>query len=115
MAESNSRRVLITQSDLATCAEVVNARFRNPEAEADRLRAIRHLLKATFQVEQAIRTQSRCALVNHSGTRGTNNLADATDALFEAMYQYASMIREIGAEFNIEHALGSRIHELEVV
>jgi len=115
MIEMNNRRVLITQADLTACSVLVDARYGEPDLETARMQAVRELIGSASALERAIRVQARCALVNHYGTRGTRDLGEATDALFEAMQDYASVIRRIGARFYKDDVNGARVPRLEVV
>jgi hypothetical protein len=99
MTNLNAGRVLITEGDLAKAAAAVEARFADTGAEHERQAIIRDLLSAGLALEQAVRIQSRCALVNHCGSHGTTNLADATETLFQAIFRYAEVVREIAGRF----------------
>ncbi len=99
MDESICRRVLITEADLHQCARVVESRFEDGALEEARMQLSREFLAAAAALEHAARSQSRWALVNHRGTRGAHDLDCATEVLFEALFAYASCIREIAARF----------------
>lgn len=111
MAESMNRRALITKDDILCSARIAEARFDDPELETMRTLAARELLGCAFALEQALRAQNRCTLVNHCGTRGSNNLAQATENLFDALYAYAGAIRGMAARFRDEDMLPAEQQE----
>ena len=90
-------RALIQGADLLRSAALVDARFRDRSNEVNRLAAVRNFLNAAFRLERALKVQTRCALVNHSGTPGTHNLEDATQLLFNALSDYAVAVRELSS------------------
>jgi hypothetical protein len=97
-----TKRILISQSDLNICSRAVEFRFRDHDAEAGRMELMSDLLSAGSALEQALRIHTHCALVNHSGTYGTMDFAAATERLFNAMFRYAALVREIAARFGSE-------------
>lgn len=99
MNELSTRRVLINESDLSVCADVVNARMMDSEMEKLRADVVCRLVESALTVEHAIRRQSRIAMVNAMGSKGSNDLGSATGTLFEALYVFASSVREISARF----------------
>lgn len=113
MAESTSQRVLISESDLMHCSAMIEARFHDPAHEAGRVEITRRLLAAAFSLEHTLRRQSRCALVNHCGTHGTSNLADASTSMFEALVTYARLVRETAAQYRFNN--DSRVSESRIV
>ena len=100
ISQPSSPQFMITRSDLLSCAAITEARFADPLKEVDRVQTTRRLLGAAFALEQALRIQSRCALVNQCGTHGTSNLADASIALCDALSTYADLVREIATRYD---------------
>ena len=100
MDKSFHRAVQITQLDLARCAMLTDARYADPAQEAVRVELSRRLIGAAFAVEQTVRGHARCALVNHCGTHGSNDLAIATESFFGALYTYSSLAAEFSARFS---------------
>lgn len=92
-------RALINREDLLTACAVVGARFDDQEMEVERVELSRLLLRSALELERALRAHTRCAMVNHSGTLGANNLAEATETMFEALAAYAVRIRDLSARF----------------
>jgi len=92
-------RALINREDLMTACAVVGARFSDAEIEAERVELTRQFLGSGLELERALRAHTRCAMVNHSGSLGANNLSEATDRLYEAMSIYAARVRDLSARF----------------
>jgi hypothetical protein len=92
-------RALINHEDLQTACAVVGARFDEAEMEAERVELARQYLRAGLELEQSLRAHTRCAMVNHSGTLGANNLVDATERMFEALASYAARVRDLSSRF----------------
>ena len=87
----------ITGADLMRSAVLIGARFRDRAGEAGRLAVARSFLSAAFRLERALKVHTRCALVNHCGTPGTQNLQEATRELFQALSDYTEAVRELAA------------------
>ena len=100
MEKPMRRAVEITQFELARCAMLTDARYSDPAEEAVRVELSRRLIGAAFAVEQTVRVHARCALVNHCGSHGSNDLAVATEAFFGALYTYSSLASEFSARFS---------------
>ncbi|MGQ0563042.1 MAG: hypothetical protein ACT443_14350 [Gemmatimonadota bacterium] len=103
MSEIRSARALITREDLRSMADITESRYRSAELESERTMLARRFLGAALGLEQTLRAHTRCALVNHCGSVGANNLSDATAALFAALSEYASAVREMAARFRNVH------------
>jgi hypothetical protein len=99
MADERGDRVAITRSDLQSVAELVLARFEAAEAEQLRIRRVARLLALTSELHKALGEYTRFALVDHRGTHGSNDLAAATEALYQALENYASEVRELNQDF----------------
>ncbi len=95
MAEA---RVTIARDDLVTNARLIETRASDPDAELARLMLVRRFIAASFELTRTLRTQTQCALVNHYGTAGTRSLEEATEALYDALAEYAARCREVAAE-----------------
>lgn len=89
----------IGRDEFRAAMAVTNARFPDVALEAERVLYARDFLAAAFALEQSLRIHARCALVNHYGSRGTNNLAEATERLFCSLGEYAASIRRIAHRF----------------
>ena len=89
----------IDRDEFRAAMAVTNARFPDVTLEAERVLCARDFLAAAFALEQALRIHARCALVNHYGSRGTNNFAEATERLFFSLGEYAASIRRIAQRF----------------
>lgn len=92
-------RALINREDLTTACAIIGARFNDPEMEAERVELTRLFLGSGLELERALRAHTRCAMVNHSGTLGANNLAEATERMYEALAEYAVRVRDLSARF----------------
>jgi hypothetical protein len=106
MAESLHRRTLINEEDLLRSAHIAETRFPDAELETMRTLSARRLLETAFALEHALRAHTRCMLVNHCGTIGSNNLAEATEVLFDAFNAYTASIRELADRFRNEELHG---------
>jgi hypothetical protein len=95
MSQVHSKTIEFAESELLAAARLVEARLADPADEACRIEITRRFLAAAMSVEHALRAQTRCALVNHCGSLGTSNLSEATERLFEALFTYSALIREI--------------------
>ena len=93
--------VLIRHDDLQALVEIVESRFAEPGREASRITLVRDWLTAGFELNRLLTIQTRCALVNHCGTKGNSNLTDQTDRLFKALAIYASLTSDIAAELKV--------------
>lgn len=111
MIEPN-RNVHIAESDLSTCALLVDMRFGDAELEASRTQVIREFLAVTSDLEHALHSHGRCTSVNHRGTRGNDDVMHATATLFSALMNYTCVIGEIAARFRTETA--AHIARMEV-
>ena len=89
----------ISQEDLRVVAALVSARFQPPELEARRIERIRQLLHVGFEFRRALTTQTRCALVNHYGSPGAQDLNAATSTMFRSLADYAECLRKLADEF----------------
>jgi hypothetical protein len=98
MRDVNLRGVSISAGDLHAAAAMAEARLADPGQEAERVVSVRAFLTAAFAAERALHAHSRCVLVNHCGTHGSNNLSEATAELFQAFAQYADAIRHLVAQ-----------------
>ena len=106
MSPSEDMRLIIfAQSELTAASALVEARFDNPADEVRRIDTARRFLSAAMSVERALRMHTRCALVNHCGSHGTSNLIEAARGLFEALNQYANLVRE-AADCTLEQDTG---------
>lgn len=100
MSDSDTRQVVITEGDFHRAAAITESRFDNASLEDERVVLAREFVGAAFALERAVRSHARCALVNHCGTHGSNNLDDATDVLYQALSEYATLIGEIAFRFH---------------
>ncbi len=98
MTGSVEARVTIARDDLVRNARLIEARASDPDAELARLMLVRRFIAASFELTRTLRTQTQCALVNHCGTAGMRSLAEATEALYDALAEYAARCREVAAE-----------------
>jgi hypothetical protein len=89
----------ISQEDLGVVAALVSARFQPPELEARRIARIRQLLNMGFEFRRALTLQTRCALVNHCGSPGAQDLIAATSTLYATLADYAGCLRQLADEF----------------
>ncbi len=98
MIETMDARVIVSREDLLTTARLVESRAEEADVELARLVLVRRFIAASFELTRTLRTQTQCALVNHYGTAGTCSLEETTEALFDALAEYASRCREVAAE-----------------
>ena len=91
------RAARISEADLLASAHLIEERFTDRNMEANRTMLARDLLGSAFALERALRAHTRCALVNHYGTRGSNNLHEATQMLFDALLSYAATVSELAS------------------
>jgi hypothetical protein len=99
MHEGIGPSATLRREDMQTLVEIVESRFAEPGREASRIAVVRDWLTAGFELNRMLTLQTRCALVNHFGTKGNSNLTDQTDRLFDALAIYATLTAEIAGEF----------------
>ena len=98
MIETVDARVMLSRDDLLRNARLIEMRASDADAELARLVLVRRFIAASFELTRTLRAQTQCALVNHFGTAGTRSLEEATEALYEALAEYAMRCREVAAE-----------------
>lgn len=98
MIETVDARVIVARDDLLTNARLVESRAADPDAELARLVLVRRFIAASFELTRTLRAQTQCALVNHCGTAGTHSLEETTEALYDALAEYALRCRQVAAE-----------------
>ncbi len=118
MIETVDPRVLLSRDDLLTNARLIEARAEDSDSELARLLLVRRFIAASFELIRSLHAQTRCALVNHCGTMGTNSLQEATETLFNALTEYALRCREVAMEarmFGDEPDSATRAYDRVVV
>lgn len=110
MKQEDQESLNIQVRDLDVLAAMVLHRFPANADEEERIDRIRALLASAAELSRALVLQTRYALVDHRGSPGTNDLAAATQQLFQRLQNYAVTLHELGehyAEFAVSRALAA--------
>jgi hypothetical protein len=95
MGDTPDRHAMIAWEELRLVARITEQRLADPDLELTRLVLIRRVLGAAFELDRTLRSQTRCALVNHCGTPGVHNLTEETERFIGALGEYVLRIREL--------------------
>ncbi|MEO5816088.1 MAG: hypothetical protein ABIT20_12500 [Gemmatimonadaceae bacterium] len=86
--------VCFSPRDLAVVARVVTARLPLREGETRRLARMRQLLASAGELNRTLATHTHHSLVNCQGSHGVGDIAVDTNALFEALAEFAVLIHD---------------------
>jgi hypothetical protein len=111
MSDTPNGHATITREDLRLVASIAEKRLAEPELELKRLVLVRRVLSAAFELDHTLRAQTRCALVNHCGTPGVQNLTEATERLFGALCEYTLRISELVERYRTPDVKSGRTDE----
>jgi hypothetical protein len=87
------------QQDLDAVSDVAMMRLPLRAAEWQRLQRMRALLDAATELTRQFGSYTQCMLVNCGGSHGVGDLSAETEAMFGALERYATVVREIAAEY----------------
>ncbi|MEO8333510.1 MAG: hypothetical protein ABI664_00960 [bacterium] len=92
--ERDQGTVSLSYRDLTAVATVVTARLPIRDGEARRLARMHQLLASAGELNRTLATHTHRVLVHCQGSHGVGDIATDTRALFEALADYAALIRE---------------------
>jgi hypothetical protein len=92
-------QITILEQDIETLTELALARFPSDPAEAARIAEIRTLLAAAFDLRRAQDLHTHYIMVDHRGTRGTNDLRAAGQHLFATLETFARALRALAERY----------------
>ena len=99
MPESTEPSATVTRRDLQLLTTAAMIRLPIRAAEHLRLRQLDELRQTRGELCRAIAEHTRRAMVNARGSHGTDCLDTEVTALFVTHTRYATLVREIAAEY----------------
>lgn len=91
--------VTIGRSDLHIAAIVISGRFREAEAEQQRLALVDALLRMESDLARALAEQARHALSESRGSHSTWDVAADSEEVYAALGRYADALQRIASRY----------------
>jgi hypothetical protein len=88
-------QITIRDQDIETLTELVLARFPSAQGEAARIDEVRSVLAVASDLRHAHDLHTHCIVVDHRGTRGSNDVRAAGQHLIRALEAYGRALREL--------------------
>ena len=106
MSRQADEAITIARPDLRIAAVVVSVRFRNPEAEQERLALVDELLREESNLGRALAGHARHALSESRGSHSNWDIVADAEEVYAMLVRYEAIVRRMA---NIYGALVASI------
>jgi hypothetical protein len=98
MSGPDRTTIVIEREDLRVLAQALMLRLPLRAQESRRVARMRELLDCSAELTRVLAAQTHSGRVNCHGSHGIGDLEAETDALIDALAEYATILRDVAAE-----------------